>query len=151
MVFNCISDTLSDDSDFPMIMHSTGRRTLGRPFFRTAILQARRAAHSSFLAPLLLAGCALHAGGPGSGAGPRFPQEQRELSLQSAWSGRSYEALVQAFGQPELIMDVPGFRQLRTSAVVYGVRDSTSQCIDAFTVVVDGRTGQHVVTNYFCR
>jgi hypothetical protein len=106
---------------------------------------------SWFLAPLLLAGCALHAGGPDSGANSRIPQEQREFNLQTTWSGRSYEALVQAFGPPELIMDVPGFRQLRTSAVVYGVRDSASQCIDAFTVVVDGRTGQYVVTNYFCR
>ena len=97
----------------------------------------------------LLAGCAFHA--DGSALNARMPQEQREFNLQAAWSGRSYEALVQAFGPPELIMDVPGFRQLRTSAVLYGVRDSASQCIDAFTVVVDSRTGEHIVTNYFCR
>ena len=109
----------------------------------------RSGAHSWLLLPLLLAGCAFHA--DGSALNARMPQEQREFNLQAAWSGRSYEALVQAFGPPELIMDVPGFRQLRTSAVLYGVRDSASQCIDAFTVVVDSRTGEHIVTNYFCR
>lgn len=75
---------------------------------------------------------------------------QRESSLQATWRGRSYNSLVEAYGAPRLMMNVPGYRQLKTSVVVYEA-DTLSRCIDAFTVVVLRDTEEIVVSDYFCR
>jgi hypothetical protein len=75
----------------------------------------------------------------------------RERELQNAWRGKPYVALVEAYGAPSMIMNVPGFRPLKTSVAVYGVRDDSSRCIDAFTVVKHGVTGEWTVADYFCR
>jgi hypothetical protein len=75
----------------------------------------------------------------------------RERELQTTWRGKPYTALVEAYGAPAIVMNVPGFRPLKTSVAVYGVRDDSSRCIDAFTVVKHGITGEWTVADYFCR
>jgi hypothetical protein len=117
-----------------------------------------RAACVSQLALLLLApamlldGCAL---APSDGGRPvssrNEPRLQRENTLQTTWRGRPYNALLEAYGSPKMIMNVPGYRPLKTSVVVYGVVDKVTQCIDAFTVVVHGINGEWTVSDYFCR
>lgn len=79
------------------------------------------------------------------------PRTQREHMLQAAWRGRSYNSLLEAFGAPRMVMNVPGYRQLQTTVVVYGATDKVSRCIDAFTIVVHGETEEVVVSDYFCR
>jgi hypothetical protein len=76
---------------------------------------------------------------------------QRETELRSKWRGRPYPALVSAYGPPNLFMDVPGRRALKTSVAVYGVRSASVRCIDAFTIVVLEKTGEIIVADYFCR
>ncbi|MGE5621918.1 MAG: hypothetical protein ACM3WS_02010 [Bacillota bacterium] len=77
-------------------------------------------------------------------------QARREQSLQSNWRGKPYNALLESFGTPKLLMNVPGQRPLPTSVAVYGVMDNLSQCIDAFTLVVV-HNGEVVIADYFCR
>lgn len=78
-------------------------------------------------------------------------ERQRERDLQVQWRGKSYRDLIETYGAPKLVMNVPGFRPLKTSVAVYGVRDRDSHCIDAFTVVKHGTTGEWIVSDYFCR
>jgi len=104
------------------------------------------------LTALLLDGCAI---GPVTDTdteteGPE-PRAQRESRLQSAWRGRPYQALLETYGSPQMVMGVPGYRPLRTSVIVYGIIDRASDCIDAFTVVADGGSGEWTVADYFCR
>lgn len=79
---------------------------------------------------------------------------QREAILQTQWSGRKYDALVDAYGPPRMLMRIPGDRPYE-SVAVYGVRDRASGCIDAFTVFHGSmRTAvsdESVVTHYICR
>lgn len=104
------------------------------------------------LAPmLLLKGCTLMPGDFQDRSHGREPRAQRESMLQTAWRGRSYNSLVEAFGAPRLVMNVPGFRQVKTSVVVYPASDTASRCIDAFTVIVRGDTEEVIVSDYFCR
>ncbi|HJV53158.1 MAG TPA: hypothetical protein VJ652_16945 [Noviherbaspirillum sp.] len=77
-------------------------------------------------------------------------QARREQSLQSNWRGKPYNALLENFGSPKMLMNVPGERALPTSVAVYGVMDKQSQCIDAFTLVVV-HSGEVVIADYFCR
>ena len=70
--------------------------------------------------------------------------------LQAAWRGRPYTSLLEVFGSPQLVMNVPGYRQLPTSVVVFGTLDKATKCIDAFTVV-QPRNGDLTVSDYFCR
>jgi hypothetical protein len=103
---------------------------------------------------LLLAGCAGSLNHTRDKVVADLPRIERELSLKSAWNGRSYSALVATYGPPQLIMGIPGNRPNEAIAV-YGVRDNTSRCIDAFTLVRDEdrsrTTNEPTVTNYFCR
>lgn len=99
----------------------------------------------------LLGGCALVPTGPEERRGRIEPRLQRENTLQTAWRGRSYSTLVEAFGSPKLVMNVPGYRPVKTSVVVYGSLDKVTDCIDAFTVIVHGSTGEVTVADYFCR
>lgn len=105
------------------------------------------------LAPmLLLTGCTIMPQEFFEGSTARNePRTQREHMLQAAWRGRPYNSLLEAFGAPRMVMNVPGFRRLQTTVVVYGATDKTSRCIDAFTVVVHGETEEVVVSDYFCR
>lgn len=79
------------------------------------------------------------------------PRMQREHRLQSTWRGRSYHALVAAYGTPKMVMGLPSYRPMETSVVVYGVIDRASECIDAFTVVADKPDGDLTISDYFCR
>jgi hypothetical protein len=76
-----------------------------------------------------------------------YSRYQREISMKSSWNGRPYQELVQAYGAPRLIMNIPG-RSSRFSAVVYERLDPTTDCIDAFTVA---QGDMPVVNDYFCR
>ena len=78
-------------------------------------------------------------------------QLQRENSLQSAWVGKRYDSLLEAFGEPKLHMNILGYRPLKTSLAVYGVLDASANCVDAFTMVKIEDTGEWVVADYFCR
>lgn len=71
--------------------------------------------------------------------------------MQTAWRGRPYNALLEAYGSPKMVMNVPGYRPLKTSVVVYGVVDKSTQCIDTFTVVAQGANGEQTISDYFCR
>lgn len=104
------------------------------------------------LAPLLLLkGCAVMPTDRHERVGPRSEaRTQREHMLQAAWRGRTYNALVEAFGAPKLVMNVPGYRQLKTSVIVYE-GDTPTRCVDAFTVVVVRDTEEILVSDYFCR
>lgn len=79
------------------------------------------------------------------------PRSQREHRLQSTWKGRSYNALLSAYGTPKMVMGLPGYRPLDTSVVVFGVIDRASDCIDAFTVVAENPSGDLTIADYFCR
>ncbi|HEY0845936.1 MAG TPA: hypothetical protein VGE12_11250 [Noviherbaspirillum sp.] len=101
---------------------------------------------------LLLKGCAILPADFHDRAVSRSePRTQRENMLQAAWRGRPYNSLVEKFGAPRMVMNVPGYRQLKTSVVVYDDSDAVSRCIDAFTVVVLHETEEVVVSDYFCR
>jgi hypothetical protein len=103
---------------------------------------------------MLLTGCAGSLKDSGEKAVVNQPRAEREMTLKSAWNGRSYSALVATYGPPPLIMGIPGNRPNETVAV-YGVRDKASRCIDAFTLVHGNEqsqiTNESIVTNYFCR
>ena len=79
------------------------------------------------------------------------PRLQRERVMQTAWRGRSYYSLLEKFGPPRAVMSHPGLRTESGEIVLYGVRDVGSNCIDAFTVVAPGSSGDRVVVDYFCR
>ena len=74
-------------------------------------------------------------------------RDQREKVMKSTWVGHPYEDLVQVYGAPRMIMTIPA-RAWNHSVMVYEGLDTTSDCIDAFTVV---NYGKPVVNDYFCR
>lgn len=84
----------------------------------------------------------------GREAGSRI---KRESMLRTAWRGRPYQSLVEAFGTPRMVMTVPGYRPIRTDVIVYGTIDKVSNCIDAFTIISPGSDDEMTVTDYFCR
>ena len=106
---------------------------------------------------LVIAGCAIDSNvtADAKAAPSRFAaialQSQRENSLQSTWRGRPYEALVEIYGEPKMTMNVPGYRPLKTSLLVYGMVDQAANCFDAFTMVKHEQTGHWTVADYFCR
>lgn len=75
-------------------------------------------------------------------------REQRELSLQREWIGRTRDDLVRIFGAPRLVMDIPGNRVPESIILVYRNRDLTGQCIDAFVIL---KEEPQKVADYFCR
>jgi hypothetical protein len=76
-----------------------------------------------------------------------YSRDQREKAMKSSWNGRPYQELVQAYGAPRIVMNIPA-RPPRFSVVVFERLDSTTDCIDAFTVEQDDMA---VVNDYFCR
>jgi hypothetical protein len=107
-----------------------------------------------FLPVLMLVGCANdieRASASGLTRKEAALQQQRENSLQSAWVGKRYDSLLEAFGEPKLHMNILGYRPLKTSLAVYGVLDTSANCVDAFTMVKIEDTGEWVVADYFCR
>ena len=72
----------------------------------------------------------------------------REHALQQQWIGRTRAELIGSFGQPSMVMNVPGNRLPESVILVYRNRDSAGGCVDAFVVLRDSR--EHI-WNYFCR
>lgn len=104
------------------------------------------------LSTLLMSGCASTSGeDPGRRSNLSVSRMHRENTLQAAWSGRSYHALIEAFGSPSIVMTLPSYRTMKTSIVVYGTVDKVTNCIDAFTVIPSEREGELTVADYFCR
>lgn len=79
------------------------------------------------------------------------PRVRREHDLQTTWRGRPYNALLEAYGSPKMVMNVPGYRPVKTSVVVYGVVDRSTQCIDTFTVATNNNGAEPTILDYFCR
>ncbi len=79
---------------------------------------------------------------------PPHPRELREKHMQQTWAGQPYKNLLQAYGSPRLVMSIPA-RSSDSSVAVYERLDTTTDCIDAFTVVK--HNGTQVVQAYFCR
>jgi hypothetical protein len=73
-------------------------------------------------------------------------RQQRERTLTSMWNGKSYASLIEALGQPSVVMEIPGHAQ---TASIYGILDEASQCVDTFTVARFNM--EMMVDNYFCR
>lgn len=75
---------------------------------------------------------------------------QRENILQATWRGRSYYELIDTFGAPRAVLEIPRREHVKTDIVVYGINDQLSRCIDAF-VIVDDYDADPFVKDYFCR
>jgi hypothetical protein len=105
------------------------------------------------LAPiLLLDGCALPlAEETAEKSIPRESRAVRENRLQAMWKGRPYNALLETYGSPKLVMSLPGYRQMKTSVVVFGVVDKGSDCVDSFTIESHAQSGEMMVSDYYCR
>ncbi|MEO5659312.1 MAG: hypothetical protein ABIQ90_05875 [Polaromonas sp.] len=58
--------------------------------------------------------------------------------MKQAWVGHAYQELIQAFGKPRMIMNVPADRPGKVSVVVYEAVDSAAGCVDAFIVAHSG-------------
>ena len=78
-------------------------------------------------------------------------RKQRERVMQSAWRGQSYQSLLEKFGPPQAVMSHPGMRAGRGEIVLYGMRDASTNCLDAFTVILPGGSPERIVGDYFCR
>lgn len=104
------------------------------------------AAACALAAVAALAGCA--------GSSTRLPdpvvadRDGRERLLQQRWIGRTRAELVGSFGEPSMVMNVPGGRLPESIILVYRNKDSASGCIDAFVVL---RDSEERIWNYFCR
>lgn len=107
------------------------------------------------IAATWLAGCAsLHERDfampqpPPSAAPIAGGRDGREHALQQRWIGRTRAELISSFGQPSMVMNVPGNRLPESIILVYRNKDTASGCIDAFVVLRDSK--EHI-WNYFCR
>lgn len=70
---------------------------------------------------------------------------ERQLNL--TWAGKPYKDLLEAYGEPNNVMEYPNMRH--TTVVVY--RDHVKlpvSCAHAFTI---NHAGVPTVVNYFCR
>ena len=79
------------------------------------------------------------------------PRVYHEHAMQAAWRGRPYHSLLEKFGPPRAVMAHPSLRSDGGEIVLYGVRDASSNCIDAFTVVAPDSSHDRIVADYFCR
>jgi len=75
----------------------------------------------------------------------------RENRLQAMWKGRPYNALLETYGAPKMVMSLPGYRAMKTSVVVFGVIDKASDCVDSFTIESHAQSGEMMVSDYYCR
>lgn len=75
-------------------------------------------------------------------------KEKRVNALNSKWSQQPFSAVVEAFGQPRMIMTMP--TGSGGTIAVFGLSDKDSQCIDAFSLQHKEGEGT-VVVEYFCR
>ncbi|GAB3650283.1 hypothetical protein [Ramlibacter alkalitolerans] len=76
-----------------------------------------------------------------------LPRSQREAEMNRQWQNQPLAALMDAYGRPKLVINIPGGGMPPSFAVVYGT-DPTTGCIDAFAVSAGS---QPVVRIYHCR
>lgn len=70
----------------------------------------------------------------------------RETEMNRQWQNKPLAELLEAYGKPRMVMNIPGGGMPPSFAVVYG-HDPDSGCIDAFAVT----TGEPVIRVYYCR
>lgn len=75
-------------------------------------------------------------------------RDGRERAMQQTWVGRTRAELVRTFGNPAIVLEVPGNRLPESIILVFTGRDPAGGCIDAF-VVLQNRSED--IWNYFCR
>ncbi|HET8748221.1 MAG TPA: hypothetical protein VFM98_21680 [Ramlibacter sp.] len=74
-------------------------------------------------------------------------RSEREADMNRQWQNRTLAELLEAYGRPKMVMNIPGGGMPPSFAVVYGP-DPASGCIDAFAV---SSRGEPVVRIYPCR
>ena len=74
-------------------------------------------------------------------------RHQRESDMNRQWQNRPLSDLVATYGEPRMVMNIPGGGTPPSFAVVYGP-DPASGCIDAFAV---SSRGAPVIRIYHCR
>jgi hypothetical protein len=84
---------------------------------------------------------------PSAGNATRFARSEREAAMNREWQNRPLAELLHAYGQPQMVMNIPGGGMPPGFALVYG-RDPASGCIDAFAV---GSGSELVIRVYHCR
>ena len=125
-------------------MHSVDRAASGEAAVRAAAALALL---------LALAACAqgeihrIPRPHPTLGNAANLPRSQREAEMNRQWQNQPLAALMDAYGRPKLVMNIPGGGMPPSFAVVYGT-DPTTGCIDAFAVSAGS---QPVVRIYHCR
>jgi hypothetical protein len=126
-------------------MHSVDRRPSGQSAVRGAAALALL---------LVLSACA-------EGEVQRIPRQphptfgstadpirlQREAEMNRQWQNQPLAALVDAYGRPRMVMNIPGGGMPPSFAVVYGT-DPATGCIDAFAV---SASSVPLVRVYHCR
>lgn len=73
---------------------------------------------------------------------------ERAVQMRERWTGHLFADLVTEMGRSGESMTAPNSQGRTRSAVVFGVNDSRSGCIDAF-VVINGE--EPIIQNYYCR
>lgn len=76
-----------------------------------------------------------------------FARSEREADMNRQWQNKPLAELLEAYGRPRMVMNIPGGGMPPSFAVVYGP-DPASGCIDAFAV---SSRGDPVVRIYHCR
>jgi hypothetical protein len=74
-------------------------------------------------------------------------RSERETEMNRQWQNKRLSELVEAYGRPRMVMNIPGGGMPPSFAVVYGP-DPASGCIDAFAV---SSIGDPVIRIYHCR
>lgn len=75
-------------------------------------------------------------------------RQEREAQMRERWAGRLYADLVAEMGRTGESMTVPSKRGETRSAVVFGINDPLSGCVDSF-VVING--DEPIIGDYYCR
>lgn len=77
----------------------------------------------------------------------KFRHDREEL-MRARWTGRLYVDLVAEMGREGVSMTMPSGGGQTNSAVIFGINDPVSGCVDSF-VVLNG--DEPIIENYYCR
>ncbi len=75
-------------------------------------------------------------------------RHDREVLMRSRWTGRLYVDLVADMGRDGVSMTTPDSSGQTSSAVIFGINDPISGCVDSF-VVING--DEPIIEDYYCR
>ncbi len=75
-------------------------------------------------------------------------RQEREAQMRARWAGHLYAELVAEMGREGASMTTPNAQGEPRSAVIFGVNDPLSGCVDSF-VVING--DEPLIGNYYCR